>query len=216
MIMTLSNAPENQTKATVKWPTLSRLPTPMKVLLSSILLTLALAMVGALGQIIVHDIIPTFFAAEGMHHVSREAGKNESPAQTEADEARGDLFGDDAIMPTEPESKSILANEQFVWTLRWTHIHLFGMSMIFVFLGAVTVFMDISVTARSWLIALPFVGVAVDIAAMWLKAFVSPAFFWLHIPGGGLFAAIFLYVSSRALIEMWWFPRQRAAKPPMA
>ena len=45
--------------------------------------------------------------------------------------------------------------------------------------------------------------VVVDIAAMWLKAFVSPVFFWLHIPGGGLFAGIFLYVFFRALGEMW-------------
>jgi len=104
---------------------------------------------------------------------------------------------------SEPQPKSILANEQFIWTLRWTHIHLFGMSMIFIFLGAVTVFLDISVTARNWLIALPFVGVVVDIAAMWLKAFISPAFFWLHIPGGGLFAGIFVFVFFRAMGEMW-------------
>jgi hypothetical protein len=104
---------------------------------------------------------------------------------------------------TEPQSKSILANEQFIWILRWTHIHLFGMSMLFILLGAVTVFLDISVTARSWLIALPFFGVVVDIAAMWLKAFVSPVFFWLHIPGGGLFAAVFVFVFFRAMAEMW-------------
>lgn len=40
---------------------------------------------------------------------------------------------------------------------------------------------------NGWLIALPFAGVVVDIATMWLKAFVSPVFFWLHIPGGGFF-----------------------------
>ena len=34
--------------------------------------------------------------------------------------------------------------------------------------------------------------------------FVSPTFFWLHIPGGGLFAIVFAYVSLRALREMWF------------
>ena len=42
---------------------------------------------------------------------------------------------------------------------------------------------------------------------MWLKAYVSPAFFWLHVPGGGLFAAVFGYVSLRALREMWFTGR---------
>lgn len=34
---------------------------------------------------------------------------------------------------------------------------------------------------------LPFVGILIDIAAVWLKGYISPAFFWFHIPGGGLF-----------------------------
>jgi hypothetical protein len=46
-----------------------------------------------------------------------------------------------------------------------------------------------SVPKRTWLVVLPFIGVLVDILAMWLKAFVSPAFFWLHVPGGGLFVS---------------------------
>jgi hypothetical protein len=117
--------------------------------------------------------------------------------------ARGDLFADEAMTQTKPLPKPLLKNEQFIWTLRWTHIHLFGMSMIFIILGAVTVFLDLSPRTKGWLIALPFVGVVVDIAAMWLKAFVSPVFFWMHIPGGGLFAGIFVFVFLRAMVEMW-------------
>jgi hypothetical protein len=75
--------------------------------------------------------------------------------------------------------------------------------MIFILMGVVTALLDASSKLRSWLIALPFIGVLVDILAMWLKGFVSPAFFWLHIPGGGVFALIFGYVSLRALWEMW-------------
>lgn len=184
------------------WPTLASFPVPMKVLMTSILLTLALAMTGALGQVIVHDIIPTFFATDGMHHESGQVDKTASPADA-TKPARGDLFDDEALTPAKPLPKPLLQNEQFIWTLRWTHIHLFGMSMIFIFLGAVTVFLDVNTQARGWLIALPFVGVVVDIAAMWLKAFVSPVFFWLHIPGGGLFAGIFVFVFFRAMVEMW-------------
>jgi hypothetical protein len=76
--------------------------------------------------------------------------------------------------------------------------------MIFIFVGAITLFLDLSLKARTWIIVLPFIGVLVDIAGIWLKGYISPAFFWLHLPGGGLFGAIFLFVSLRALWEMWF------------
>lgn len=184
-------------------PTLYDLPRPVKVLLSSILITLSLAMAGALGQIIVHDIIPTFFADDSKPHGDMEAVPNDVLEPGGETQVRGDLFGDDTTVHAEPEMKSLMQNDQFIWTLRWTHIHLFGMSMIFILLGAVTIFLDMSVKAKSWLVALPFAGVVVDIAAMWLKAFVSPVFFWLHVPGGGVFTGVFILVFCRAMVEMW-------------
>ena len=70
-------------------------------------------------------------------------------------------------------------------------------------MGAITIFLNISVRARTWLVILPFVGVLIDIAAIWLKGYFSPAFFWLHIPGGGLFGIAFVIVSMRAFWEMY-------------
>ena len=67
----------------------------------------------------------------------------------------------------------------------------------------VRLLLDAGLRLRTWLIVLPFVGVLIDIAAMWLKGFVSPIFFWLHLPGGGIFGLVFVYVSLRALWEMW-------------
>ncbi len=64
--------------------------------------------------------------------------------------------------------------------LKWTHIHLFGMSMIFIFVGAITIWLDASSALRSWLVVLPFIGVLVDILAMWLKAFVSLREMWFN------------------------------------
>ena len=120
---------------------------------------------------------------------------------------RGDLFAELSV-GEEKVQQPFYKQEQFVWTLKWSHIHLFGMSMIFILLGAVTIWLDASIKLRTWLVVLPFVGVMVDILAMWLKAFVSPVFFWLHVPGGGLFAIIFGYVSLRALKEIWLLPRR--------
>jgi hypothetical protein len=191
--------------------TLARMPTPAKALATCIIMVLAIGMLGALGQIVVHDIIPTFFSqSENEDMVSpssdRHAGMNHS-ASTSSETDRGDLFAD---LPTVEKKtvKPFYQQDQFVWTLKWTHIHLFGMSMIFIFVGAITIWLDVGSSLRTWLVVLPFIGVLVDILAMWLKAFVSPAFFWLHVPGGGLFAVIFAYVSLRALWEMWLKPRQ--------
>lgn len=184
--------------------TLPYLSVPAKMLITCIIATLAFAMLGALGQIIVHDIIPTFFSTDSGTHTASHPDMKEMPKE-ETESQRGDLFADLAPQK-ETADLPFYNNEQFVWTLRWTHIHLFGINMIFIFLGGVTLLLDGGARLRTYLIALPFAGIMIDILAMWLKAFVSPAFFWLHIPGGGLFALIFTYVFLRSLWEMWLKP----------
>ena len=184
--------------------------TPAKALATCIILTMTLGMLGALGQIVIHDIIPTFFASNTHVEMTPEPASNDGtsmdPSKSDDNGNRGDLFSDLSPDKITPKKKAFYRNEQFVWTLKWTHIHLFGMSMIFIFMGAVALFLDTSASLRTGLIVLPFFGVLIDISAMWLKAFISPVFFWLHIPGGGLFVAIFFYVSLRALREMWIKP----------
>jgi len=183
------------------WPTLSTFPTPAKALVTAVIVILSIAMTGALGQILIHDIIPTFFSGS---HPEGHMGYDEPEGNTksEEDQSRGDLFAEEAVK-TESEKAAFHTTEQFVWTLKWTHIHLFGMSMIFIFVGGIAVFLNYGVRLKTWLVVLPFLGVLVDIAAMWLKGFVSPLFFWLHVPGGGVFGLVFLWVSLRALSEMW-------------
>jgi hypothetical protein len=185
------------------WPNFVQFPLPAKALVTMVILTMAIALVGALGQIVVHDIIPTFFAEEQMASHSASALESvTSPGEGEVTSGRGDLFS--SVPMEEKVAETFYKTEQFVWTLKWTHIHLFGMSMIFIFVGAITLSLDLSVRARTWLIVLPFVGVLIDITTVWLKGYISPAFFWLHIPGGVLFGTIFIFVSIRALWEMWF------------
>ena len=193
-----SNTSLNQRNS---WPTLSTFPIPAKALVTAIIVILSIAMTGAMGQIIIHDIIPTFFSGS---HPKGHMGADEPVVNTtsEEDPSRGDLFAEEAV-ETESEKTAFHTTEQFVWTLKWTHIHLFGMNMIFFFVGGITVFLNYDVRLKTWLIVLPFLGVLVDIAAMWLKGYVSPLFFWLHFPGGGLFGLVFFWVSLRALSEMW-------------
>lgn len=188
-----------------QWPILAQLPLPAKALVSMVILTMAFAMAGALGQIIVHDIIPTFFSGQPSGHLdsSEESEQHASMDNDQSAPSRGDLFSEETIQIEAPKKQAWYMEEQFVWTLKWTHIHLFGMNMIFIFMAVITIFLNISIQARTWLVILPFVGVLIDIAAMWLKGYISPAFFWLHIPGGGLFGFAFAVVSARAFWEMF-------------
>lgn len=180
-----------------RWPSLGQFPLPAKALASALLLVMALGMTGAIGQIIVHDILPTFFSNE-----AKTDGHVGTPTLSSTG-GKGDLFNDLLDMTVPEKTVPKVDREQFVWLLKWTHIHLFGMNIIFILLGCVTIFLNLKASVRAWLVALPIVGVVIDITAMWLKAYVSPAFFWMHMPGGGLFGAVFLFVFFRGMREMW-------------
>lgn len=194
----------------IQWPRLRFFPVPAKILVTAVLITVAIGLLGALGQIIVHDIIPTFFTkAPSINSASNGRSHSEGHAGHHApDSEREDLLSE-IVNGEKKVDAPMYASEQFVWTLRWSHIHLFGMNIIFIIVGVVTSFLNLTSYARSWLIALPFIGVQVDIASMWLKGYVSEHFFWLHIPGGGLFTAIFIYVFYKAIGEMWFSERPR-------
>ena len=53
--------------------------------------------------------------------------------------------------------------------------------MIFVFMSGISLLLDAGATFRACLIVLPFVGMLIDIAAIWFKGFVSSVFFWPHL-----------------------------------
>jgi len=166
---------------------------PIKILVTLLVVMISLGMLFALGQIVVHDIIPTL--GKGMVHAeSRPVGNSGQ------NESRGDLF---ATAEPAPEKKPFYKTDEFVFALKFTHIHIFSMSAIFILMGALVVFLDISVNIKSWLIILPFIGVIIDLASVWLKLFVHSVFFWLHVPGGALFGSVFGAVSLLSLWQMW-------------
>lgn len=174
-------------------PKLSEFSIPAKMLVTMIILMMAIGLAGALGQIIVHDVIPTFWDEKmSMQTDTDEPDKNKS--------ARGDLF---ATAPSIPKAKPFYQTDEFIFALKFVHIHLFGMSLIFILMGGIVLFLDLSTKVRTWLVVLPFIGVGIDLASVWLKVFIHPAFFWLHIPGGALFGTVFAVVAILSLWEMW-------------
>ncbi len=186
------------------YPVLGRWPGPAKALATAVIVMLSIGMAGALGQVIVHDIIPTFSGQENGSH--DEGMKTPEPAGSGK---RGDLF---ASAPVEKPAPPFYESEDFIFALRFTHIHVFGMSGIFIVMGALAFFLDRSAVLRTWLIVLPFAGILVDLASVWLKIFVHPAFFWLHIPGGMMFSVVFAFESILMLLEMWTGGRRKAGQ----
>jgi len=97
---------------------------------------------------------------------------------------------------------------------RVSHIHLFGISFIFFFVGMIFVMakMD-SMILKSVAVSMPFVAQLLDISSWWLTKF-NPEFAWLVIIGGtgmGLSFALMWVVS---IYEMWFMPADKAEHQP--
>ena len=189
-------------KSTQWGPRLHAWPLTAKVWVTMIVVMMSLGLVVALGQIVVHDIIPTF--QEGGKHLFMNHGESETHS-----DMRGDLFSD---TPVEKKVTPFYQTDEFIFALKFTHIHIFGMSAIFILMGILVLFLDVSQRIRIWLIVLPFIGIVIDLASVWLKLFIHPSFFWLHIPGGALFGAVFTVDAVLIFWQIWMNPTVKLIK----
>ncbi|MDQ6977467.1 MAG: elongation factor-1 alpha [Ghiorsea sp.] len=86
---------------------------------------------------------------------------------------------------------------------RVSHIHLFGISFIFFFVGAIFVFAkNVPIWLKGTVIALPFVSQIMDIASWWLTKF-DPMFAWLVLIGGSGMGIAFAFMWFVSVYEMW-------------
>ena len=171
-------------------------PLTGKALATMIIIMMSLGLGVALGQIVVHDIIPTFWGDN--QNMTADHGEMKKHS-----DVREDLFADVSV---EKKVTPFYQTDEFIFALKFTHIHIFGMSGIFIIMGILVLFLDVSQKFRVWLIVLPFIGVIFDLASVWLKLFVHPFFFWMHIPGGALFSAVFAVDAFLMFKQMWMKP----------
>ena len=89
---------------------------------------------------------------------------------------------------------------------RLSHIHLFGISFIFFFIGFIfSMAIGFNKWVKAGLILFPFLFLIVDVSSWWLTKF-NPQFAWLVIIGGfgySLAATVMLFTS---LYQMWIYP----------
>ena len=90
---------------------------------------------------------------------------------------------------------------------RVSHIHLFGISFIFFFMGLI---FSLAVGIPKWLkelaIAMPFAFLIIDILSWWLTKW-YPGFAWLTIIGGFGYSLASTFMWFTSMYQMWILPR---------
>lgn len=90
---------------------------------------------------------------------------------------------------------------------RVSHIHLFGISFIFMFVGLIFSFAETSTTKyKSIAIGMPYIFLLVDILSWWLTK-LHPMFAMLIILAGAGMAVSFIFMWIVSLLEMWFFAK---------
>lgn len=103
----------------------------------------------------------------------------------------------------------------FTTLTRVSHIHLFGISFIFFFVGWIfTYATGFSPVTKSVLIVTPFAFLIVDVASWWLTK-LNPGFAWLVIIGGFGYSVASTIMIFTSLYQMWIMP-MRTIKPKAA
>ena len=82
---------------------------------------------------------------------------------------------------------------------RVTHIHLFGMSFIFLLTGMIFALSEVNQYLRLAIIALPFIAIWMDIGSWWFTKY-QPVFAYTVIIGGALMGAA---LAAQLLIPLW-------------
>lgn len=89
---------------------------------------------------------------------------------------------------------------------RVSHIHLFGISFIFMFVGLIFSFaVGIPKWLKEWAIAMPFVFLIIDILSWWLTKW-YPAAAWLTIIGGFGYSLASAFMWFTSMYQMWVLP----------
>lgn len=93
----------------------------------------------------------------------------------------------------------------FASLTRGSHIHMFGISFIFMFVGIIFSFAETtSVKIKCVAVGMPYVFLIADIVSWWLTKF-FPSFAWLVVFAGMGMGVSFAFMWFTAITEMWFF-----------
>ena len=94
----------------------------------------------------------------------------------------------------------------FAKMIHHQHVHVFGLSMLFLLIGIIFTFTRLPEWAKTIFVMGPFLGLILDLTSFWLLVFVSPLFAWLAMTFGAFMGFSFFLIIGRPLYEMWILP----------
>lgn len=95
---------------------------------------------------------------------------------------------------------------------RVSHIHLFGIAFIFMFVGIIfSLAAGVPKYLKAGVIVTPYIFLILDISSWWLTK-LNPNFAWLVIIGGGAMALSFAFMWIVSMYEMWIRPHKGSDK----
>jgi hypothetical protein len=100
------------------------------------------------------------------------------------------------------------AGPSIVQLARVSHVHLFGISIIFLLTGTIFALSETPPWLRVSLVVIPYLAILADIGSWWLTKF-DPVFGFVVVIGGALMG---LALAGQILISLWemWIPMPRA------
>ncbi|MFQ5480060.1 MAG: hypothetical protein ACE5DW_02165 [Thermodesulfobacteriota bacterium] len=89
--------------------------------------------------------------------------------------------------------------------VRVSHIHLFGMAIMFYLLGRIFVLSEMAVWLKRTIVIIPFAAILLDIGSWWFTKFTSPVFAYTVMAGGAAFGLTFVVQSLVSFYQMWFY-----------
>lgn len=105
------------------------------------------------------------------------------------------------------------AGPSFSQLARVSHVHLFGISIVFLLTGAIFAMSGVPLALRVSLLVLPYLAIWIDIGSWWITKY-APAFAYTVLAGGVLMSISF---ATQILVSLWdmWLGKPPQVVGPM-
>lgn len=153
------------------------------------------------------------FLPAAMAHERRAPVPAATPAAGEAEAAEhppGHLpESSSAGLPAHPagahpsEAAGAVPEETFLYLAQYTHIHIFGMAVLFFLAGGLFLGTTVAPRMKCALYVVANAAILVDLGSLWLKHYVSPVFEVTLMAAGTAMAACFVVFTARTVWEIF-------------
>lgn len=109
-----------------------------------------------------------------------------------------DLSSYEKLMPM----VQVDTGESFGVLVKVSHIHLFGVSIMFYLLGRIFILSEMPAWLKRTIVAIPFIAIVMDIGSWWLTRYAN-IFSYTVLIGGGLTGVSFAIQAFTSLYQMW-------------